>query len=320
MSDVSQGEGWWQASDGKWYPPDLRPDLPPPPKQPKSSLPQPGSPPAPSTSPSVGKRVGVAVGVVVLVIVAAIVAFMATGKVGQKHLPMTVANDSDNSVVLGSCLASSDGTQVTATGSFSSPVQGTATIGGAVAAPITITVSHEMNLTVTTSAGTQIASNSVDVPVGSTTWSVSASNQQPGTSPTGCLVELTAAQTGTVAPPTTTTAPIPNRAILPPATTAPVVNECSEPLTYAEDGSFTPLTCANGTQINTLAWDAAAKSNASVLGLGGDALPGSVGVAACNDVQHSTIPIETAAIHLAELYYGWQLNFDPSIALATGGC
>jgi hypothetical protein len=21
MSDVSQGEGWWQASDGKWYPP-----------------------------------------------------------------------------------------------------------------------------------------------------------------------------------------------------------------------------------------------------------------------------------------------------------
>jgi hypothetical protein len=21
MSDVSQGQGWWQASDGKWYPP-----------------------------------------------------------------------------------------------------------------------------------------------------------------------------------------------------------------------------------------------------------------------------------------------------------
>jgi hypothetical protein len=21
MSDVSQGPGWWQASDGKWYPP-----------------------------------------------------------------------------------------------------------------------------------------------------------------------------------------------------------------------------------------------------------------------------------------------------------
>jgi hypothetical protein len=26
MSDVSQGEGWWQASDGKWYAPELHPD------------------------------------------------------------------------------------------------------------------------------------------------------------------------------------------------------------------------------------------------------------------------------------------------------
>lgn len=25
MSDTSQGEGWWQASDGKWYPPEQQP-------------------------------------------------------------------------------------------------------------------------------------------------------------------------------------------------------------------------------------------------------------------------------------------------------
>ena len=25
MSDVSQGPGWWQASDGRWYPPTARP-------------------------------------------------------------------------------------------------------------------------------------------------------------------------------------------------------------------------------------------------------------------------------------------------------
>src|SRR3954466_15149469 len=25
MSDTSQGAGWWQASDGKWYPPDTTP-------------------------------------------------------------------------------------------------------------------------------------------------------------------------------------------------------------------------------------------------------------------------------------------------------
>jgi hypothetical protein len=31
MSDVSQGPGWWQASDGCWYPPNLapRPSTPP---------------------------------------------------------------------------------------------------------------------------------------------------------------------------------------------------------------------------------------------------------------------------------------------------
>src|SRR5665213_4331775 len=35
MTDVSQGEGWWQASDTKWYPPHLKPEpvlLPPPPQ------------------------------------------------------------------------------------------------------------------------------------------------------------------------------------------------------------------------------------------------------------------------------------------------
>ncbi|MGB0114160.1 MAG: DUF4328 domain-containing protein [Ilumatobacteraceae bacterium] len=32
MSDVQQGPGWWLASDGKWYPPESRPQpLPPPP-------------------------------------------------------------------------------------------------------------------------------------------------------------------------------------------------------------------------------------------------------------------------------------------------
>ncbi|HEY2814310.1 MAG TPA: hypothetical protein VGJ03_12660 [Acidimicrobiales bacterium] len=29
MSDASQGEGWWQASDGQWYPPDQHPDAQP---------------------------------------------------------------------------------------------------------------------------------------------------------------------------------------------------------------------------------------------------------------------------------------------------
>jgi len=29
MSEVSQGPGWWQASDGKWYPPESHPGPPP---------------------------------------------------------------------------------------------------------------------------------------------------------------------------------------------------------------------------------------------------------------------------------------------------
>jgi hypothetical protein len=34
MSDTSQGPGWWEASDNKWYPPELKPEvvLPPPPQ------------------------------------------------------------------------------------------------------------------------------------------------------------------------------------------------------------------------------------------------------------------------------------------------
>lgn len=36
MSDSSQGEGWWQASDGKWYPPEQASSLPVPPAPPTS--------------------------------------------------------------------------------------------------------------------------------------------------------------------------------------------------------------------------------------------------------------------------------------------
>lgn len=31
MSDVSNGPGWWQASDGKWYPPEQKPNVQTPP-------------------------------------------------------------------------------------------------------------------------------------------------------------------------------------------------------------------------------------------------------------------------------------------------
>lgn len=55
MSDASQGPGWWQASDGKWYPP--QPPMPPPPYPappsfPPTSYPPPGMYPSPGTYPA----------------------------------------------------------------------------------------------------------------------------------------------------------------------------------------------------------------------------------------------------------------------------
>jgi uncharacterized RDD family membrane protein YckC len=47
MSDVSQGAGWWIASDQKWYPPHLHPSasrFPTPPPYPSGYGPPPGSP------------------------------------------------------------------------------------------------------------------------------------------------------------------------------------------------------------------------------------------------------------------------------------
>ena len=56
MSDVSQGPGWWQASDGRWYPPQPAAPVAPPPGPPPGPLPGPlpgpqwGGPPRPKGS------------------------------------------------------------------------------------------------------------------------------------------------------------------------------------------------------------------------------------------------------------------------------
>jgi hypothetical protein len=44
MSDVSQGPGWWQASDAKWYPPESAPGAAPPGPA-ATPYPQPGAQP-----------------------------------------------------------------------------------------------------------------------------------------------------------------------------------------------------------------------------------------------------------------------------------
>lgn len=39
MSEASQGPGWWLASDGRWYPPEMHPQYRPPPPPPIGSFP-----------------------------------------------------------------------------------------------------------------------------------------------------------------------------------------------------------------------------------------------------------------------------------------
>lgn len=53
MSDVSQGPGWWQASDGKWYSPDQVPGTAAADAGPAATLPGPGEL-APAPAPSYG--------------------------------------------------------------------------------------------------------------------------------------------------------------------------------------------------------------------------------------------------------------------------
>ncbi len=48
MSDASQGPGWWQASDGKWYAPEQHPDYKPPPPPPSTGQAPYAAGPAPS--------------------------------------------------------------------------------------------------------------------------------------------------------------------------------------------------------------------------------------------------------------------------------
>ncbi|MHB8467984.1 MAG: DUF4352 domain-containing protein, partial [Acidimicrobiales bacterium] len=87
MSDASPGPGWWQASDGKWYPPQTAPSVPPPsgyfqPAPGGSFQPAPGGSfqPGPAIVPKKGHgclyailgAVGIVAVIVIIVIVAAV--------------------------------------------------------------------------------------------------------------------------------------------------------------------------------------------------------------------------------------------------------
>ena len=65
MSDTSQGPGWWQASDGKWYPPEQAPGAAPTGPAPSGPPPGYGAPPAYGAPAGGGGGGGVGVGDIV---------------------------------------------------------------------------------------------------------------------------------------------------------------------------------------------------------------------------------------------------------------
>lgn len=108
------------------------------------------------------------------------------------------------------------------------------------------------------------------------------------------------------------------RAILDPAQVAPKVDECSQQLQFAVDGTAGPLKCAGGA-LNGLAWQYYAKANLAIMAAGRDATPGQVNTAFCVDRNNSneTVPKEQAAYQLAALYYGWKFSITPDPASAS---
>lgn len=106
MSDIAQGEGWWQASDLKWYPPEQHPDLQAPPEPappaPLSAPPVPPTPepppPAPEPPPPATSNAKWIVVGVVAVAVIAIGAFVLLGRGdGKKNTVAASSSASSNS-------------------------------------------------------------------------------------------------------------------------------------------------------------------------------------------------------------------------------
>ncbi len=105
-------------------------------------------------------------------------------------------------------------------------------------------------------------------------------------------------------------ADVPARMALLPATTPPVVAECSSPIHYARYVVPEPSRCAGG-GVNADAWDAFALAGLRVLALGPDATLAQVRRAMCADdaVRYdSSALLEDRAEALSAAYHGWRLG------------
>jgi hypothetical protein len=124
-----------------------------------------------------------------------------------------------------------------------------------------------------------------------------STSASPGTGTSSTASQTTAALTGQV---------------LAPATTAPVVGECSMTLTYSADGGASPLFCPDG-GINIPAWNWYSKAYRQLMGVGPDAVESDLIEMMCSDRQ-GTYPTLESASKLAARYYGWKFASDPAFA------
>jgi hypothetical protein len=99
--------------------------------------------------------------------------------------------------------------------------------------------------------------------------------------------------------------------VLSPATTPPVVDECSIPIVESADGNPYPSTCSAGSGINVVAWRYIASNYPKVLGLGANASEEEALRSMCNSRPLLGGEVELAA-HVAATYYGWSFSNDPN--------
>jgi hypothetical protein len=116
-----------------------------------------------------------------------------------------------------------------------------------------------------------------------------------------------------------------NYSVLPPATVAPKVAECSQTVNYDSDGVPSPLQCSNG-YLNTAAWNALSAQEPKVMSLGYNPAASDLQSDICSDIDASASDsapgaddaIETSVFQISALYYGW--NSAGSISNYIANC
>ena len=101
-----------------------------------------------------------------------------------------------------------------------------------------------------------------------------------------------------------------------------VTPESCGALNFAADGTAGPVTCPDG-RPNVAADRYYRQLHLEVLSLGANATPAQVNTAICYDLRlggHSSFPIETEAVQLAEAEQAWHFTLNPVDNIGPGLC